>query len=167
VRVEQHPQFELNSLFAHRATADVALMKLAEPLPPPFEPAALADAQTIAVGDAFIVSGYGVTVRGDGRTGGTLRTARLVATGKPRSLQVRLVDPATKGERAGLSACTGDSGAPAFAETKGRLAVIGLVSWSTGPHMTAGCGGLTGITPLTRYRTWIVDTARRMGSSAE
>jgi hypothetical protein len=31
--------------------------------------------------------GYGVTVRGDGRTGGTARAASLVVTGQPGSLQ--------------------------------------------------------------------------------
>ena len=152
VRVAQHPQFDLKTMLVHRATADVALTKLAEPLPAPFTPAPLAETSTIAPGDPFVVAGYGVTVRGDGRTGGTLREVRLVATGKPGTLQLRLVDPATNGVRPGLSACTGDSGAPAFAEQSGRLAVIGVVSWSTGPNMTAGCGGLTGITPFARYR---------------
>jgi secreted trypsin-like serine protease len=160
----QHPQFDLKTMLGHRATADVALMKLAAPLPSSFVPAPLGSGGTIAVGEAFIVAGYGVTVRGDGRSGGTLRTARLVATGKPGSLQLRLVDPLTKGERPGLSACTGDSGAPVFAETSGRLAVIGVTSWSTGPNMTAGCGGLTGVTPITRYRGWMVETARKLGS---
>ena len=110
-----------------------------------------------------IVAGYGVTVRGDGRTGGTARAATLAATGQPGALQVRLVDPATKGERPGLGACMADSGAPAF-ETDQRHAVIGVVSWSTGPQLSAGCGGLTGVTPLARYRTWIVDAAAKMGS---
>ena len=164
VRVAQHPQFDLKTMLAHRATADVALMKLAERLPAPFAPAPLAETRTIAPGDPFIVAGFGVTVRGDGRSGGTLRQARLVATGKPGTLQLRLVDPATGGTRPGLSACTADSGAPAFVETNGRLAVIGVTSWSTGPNLTAGCGGLTGITPLARYRGWITETARAMGS---
>lgn len=43
---------------------DVALMKLAEPLPAPFVPTPLSDARTIGPGDLFIVAGYGVTVRG-------------------------------------------------------------------------------------------------------
>jgi secreted trypsin-like serine protease len=45
-----------------------------------------------------------------------------------------------------------------------RLAVAGVVSWSTGPKLAGGCGGLTGVTPLTRYRDWIVETARALGS---
>jgi secreted trypsin-like serine protease len=161
--VTRHPQFNLATLFAHRATADVALLKLAADLPPAFVAAPLARPdRVVAVGDELIVAGYGVTVPGDGRTGGAVRAATLAVTGQPGTLQIRLFDPATKGERPGLGACTADSGAPAF-ETDERQAVIGVVSWSTGPQLSEGCGGLTGLTPLARYRAWIVDTAMKMG----
>ncbi|MGB8526258.1 MAG: S1 family peptidase, partial [Rhodoplanes sp.] len=46
----------------------------------------------------------------------------------------------------------------------GTLTVVGVVSWSTGPRLTAGCGGLTGVTPLARYRDWVLEAARRMES---
>src|SRR6185503_13895117 len=108
----------------------------------------------VQVGETFTVAGYGVTVRGDGRTGGTARIADLAATGQPGTLQIRLVDPATRGERAGLGACTGDSGGPAFVENGGLYSVVGVVSWSTGPAGSAGCGGLTGVTPLVSHRAW-------------
>lgn len=164
-RIERHPQFDLKRLFAHLATADVALAKLAQPLPAGIPPVPLDDATApIAAGDSFVVAGYGVTVRGDGRTGGTVRAASLVATGHPDTLQLRLVDPRTNDERPGLGACGGDSGAPAFREVGGKLTIVGVVSWSTGPKLMGGCGGLTGITPLTRYRAWIVQTARTLGS---
>ena len=165
-QIAHHPQFDLKTLFAHRATADVALIKLAAPLGAKFAPAPLAvPAQAVAPGDAFTVVGFGVAVRGDGTTGGTLRAATLIATGQPGTLQIRLMDARTKGEGAGLGACTGDSGAPVFVVQGGRMAVAGVVSWTTGPKLTAGCGGLTGVTPLTRYRDWIVTTARQMGSA--
>jgi hypothetical protein len=165
VRVERHPQFDLQRLFGHLATADVALLKLAEPLPTQIPAVPLgAENEPVAVGDAFVVAGYGLTVRGDGRTGGTVRAATLIATGQPGSLQIRLFDPKTKGETAGLGACTGDSGAPAFRDKGGHDVIIGVVSWSTGPKLQGGCGGLTGVTPLARYRAWIVDTARKLGS---
>ena len=48
--------------------------------------------------------------------------------------------------------------------TSGTLAVVGVVSWSTGPALSDGCGGLTGVTPLTRYRAWIVEQAGKMGA---
>jgi secreted trypsin-like serine protease len=163
--VARHPLFDLNTLLGHRATADVALLKLGAPRPASRAPAPLvANRAPVAVGDRFTVAGYGVAVRGDGKSGGTLRAASLVATGQPGTLQIRLVDPATRGVSAGLGACTGDSGAPVFDDAAGRPAVIGVVSWSTGPNGGDGCGGITGVTPLTRYRDWIVDTAAKIGS---
>ncbi len=165
VRIERDPQFDLKRLFGHLATADVALIKLEQPLPARIPPVPIGpDGETVAVGDTLVVAGYGVTVRGDGRTGGTVRAAALAVTGHPGSLQIRLYDPRTRDESAGLGACAGDSGAPAFRDSGGTLSIIGVVSWSTGPKLSAGCGGLTGITPLMRYRAWIVDTARMLGS---
>jgi hypothetical protein len=162
-RVERHPDFDAQAAMRHRVTADVALLKLAAALR--ITPALLAPpGGPVVVGDRFVVAGYGVAVRGDGKTGGTLRTAALVATGQPGSLQIRLVDPVTKGERPGLGACTGDSGAPVLRDRGGTLAVIGVVSWSTGPAASDGCGGLTGVTPLGRYHGWIVARAAAMGS---
>ena len=116
-RIEREPQFDLKRLFDHLATADVALIKLAEPVPARIPPVRIgSEAETVTVGDTLVVVGYGDTVRGDGRTGGTVRAASLVVTGQPGTLQIRLVDPATRGASAGLGACTGDSGAPAFRE---------------------------------------------------
>jgi hypothetical protein len=165
VRIERDPQFDLKRLFAHLATADVALLKLAEPVEARIPPAAIAgENETVAAGDTLVVAGYGVTVRGADLLDGMVRAATLVVTGHPGSLQIRLFDPATKGDTPGLGACTGDSGSPAFRDNNGRLAIIGVVSWSTGAKLSAGCGGLTGITPLATYRAWIVDTARQLGS---
>jgi hypothetical protein len=163
-RVAAHPTFELKTLLAHRATADVALLKLAAPLAS-VSPALLgAPGFTVAPGDAFAVAGTGVAVRHDGKSGGTVRAANLIATGRPGTLQIRLYDPATRGERPGLGACTGDSGAPVFRVEAGRPAIIGVVSWTTGPGNADGCGGLTGVTPLTLYRSWITQTAKILGN---
>jgi secreted trypsin-like serine protease len=163
-RVVAHPRFDANAVTAHRVTADVAVVKLAEPLPAAMAPAPLAERTVTAAGETFIVAGFGVTVRGDGRTGGTLRMASLVSTGRPGSLQLRLTDPATRNARAGLGACTGDSGAPVFREIGGRMMVVGVVSWSTAARNEAGCGGLSGVTPLSLYYPWIVETAKKLGS---
>jgi hypothetical protein len=161
--VVPHPQFELKAMLAHRVSADLALLKLATPLGPAYTPAPLmGERKPIAPGDKFLLAGYGVSVRGDGRSGGTARAATLIATGQPGSLQLRLVDPLTRGERPGIGACTGDSGAPVLQDIAGRLFLVGVVSWSTGPNNAAGCGGLTGVSPLARYRQWIVETAEKL-----
>jgi secreted trypsin-like serine protease len=162
-QVRQHPRFNIQSFLAHRATADVALLKLAFPLRAAPAQIAIGAPQT-AAGDPILIAGYGVTQRGDGRSGGTLRAAALVATGKPGNLQLRLFDQSTRNDRPGLGACTGDSGGPALIEKAGKLLVIGVISWSTGPNNSDGCGGLSGITPLTLYRAWIAETAAKLGS---
>lgn len=158
-----HPGFNMQAMSGHRATADVALLQLVAP--PKGKTAAVLGMPGIPinVGSRFAIAGIGVTVRGDGKSGGTVRVAGLVATGKPGTLQIRLVDPVGQGTREGLGACTGDSGGPVFEDKQGGPVIIGVVSWSTGPNGSAGCGGMTGVTPLTLYRDWIVQTAQKWG----
>jgi secreted trypsin-like serine protease len=159
-----HPGFNMQTMLAHRATADVALLQLGAPAKGKASAALGAPTIPIQVGGHFTIAGIGVTVRGDGKSGGAIRVAGLVATGKPGTLQIRLVDPVGQGTRDGLGACTGDSGAPVFEDKQTGPAIIGVVSWSTGPNGSAGCGGLTGVTPLTLYRDWLVQTARQWGA---
>ena len=78
-----------------------------------------------------------MTVRGDGKSGGTIRVAGLVATGKPGTLQIRLVDPVGQGTRDGMGACTGDSGGPVFEDKQSG--------------------------PVDRRRRQLVDRAERLG----
>jgi secreted trypsin-like serine protease len=160
--IARHPRFDFANYAASVATADLALLKLASPLPDIVVPATLAPPRRVAVGETLTVAGFGVTLAGTARGLGVPRMAALSVTGKPGSLQIRLFDLATRNLRVGLGGCTGDSGAPAF---DGRAAsVIGVVSWSTAPNDEEGCGGLTGVTPLLLYRDWIVQTARKYNS---
>jgi secreted trypsin-like serine protease len=163
-RVAQHPQFIVQNILAHRASADVALLQLTAPLAATKDPAPLGmPVIPIQVGARLTIAGVGVTRRGDGKSGGSIRAADLAVTGKPGTLQIRLADPLTNNASSGLGACTGDSGAPAFEMQSGRAVIVGVVSWSTGPNNSDGCGGLTGVTPLTLYRAWVLQTARGWG----
>ena len=161
-QIARHPGFAMAAYAASRATADIALIKLAAPLPDIIVPAALAAARRVAAGETLTIAGFGVTRNGTANGLGIPRMASLAVTGKPGSLQVRLHDPATRNLSVGLGGCVGDSGAPAF-DGVGPL-VIGVVSWSTAPNDEEGCGGLTGVTPLINYRQWIVDTAKKLGA---
>jgi secreted trypsin-like serine protease len=163
--VATHPSFNMQAMMVHRATADVALLQLAAA--PKGKTASVLDAPKVPMvaGSRFTIAGVGVAVRGEGKSGGTVRVASLVATGQPGSLQIRLVDPVAQGIRNGLGACTGDSGGPVFEDRQDAPVIVGVISWSTGPNGTAGCGGLTGVTPLTLYRDWIAQTATKWGSA--
>jgi secreted trypsin-like serine protease len=159
--VASHPQF------SPRADApDLALVKLTSPPPPNLSPAAFSDRRTPpAVGDRFIVAGFGVSVPGDRKSAGRLRMATLVATDRPNSQQLSLVDPRKLGESAGLGVCNGDSGGPVFDERDRSL--VGIVSWSSRTDGEPVCGFVSGVIPLARYRNWILDTAARLGSPLE
>jgi secreted trypsin-like serine protease len=164
-RIAIHPAFKIDAMLAHRATADVALVQLAQPAKGKVPAIVGVPDVPIAAGGRFTIAGIGVTVRGDGRSGGTIRVAGLVATGRPGTLQIRLVDPTGGGTRDGLGACTGDSGGPVFEDKQGGPVIIGVISWTTGPNGTDGCGGMTGVTPLTLYRDWVLKTARQWGAA--
>lgn len=161
-QVTRHPGFTMAAYAASRATADIALIKLASPLPDIIVPAGLAAARRVATGETLTIAGFGVTRDKSADGLGIPRKAVLAVTGKPGSLQVRLHDPATRNKSPGLGGCIGDSGGPAF-DGEGPL-VIGVISWSTAPSDEEGCGGLTGVTPLLNYRQWIVDTAKKLGA---
>jgi secreted trypsin-like serine protease len=160
-----HPGFNMQAMQSHRATADVALLQLEIPLKGKSTVPVGSPQIPIRVGGRFTIAGIGVTIRGDGKSGGVTRVAGLVATGQPGTLQIRLVDPVTNGIRDGIGACTGDSGGPVFEDRPNGAVIVGVISWSTGPNGSAGCGGLTGVTPLTLYRDWILQTARQWGAA--
>jgi secreted trypsin-like serine protease len=160
--IARHPRFNAKAYAQSRATADLALIKLSRPLPAIVVPAALGAVRRVKDGETLTIAGFGTTADFTDRGLGVPRMATLTVTGRPGSLQIRLVDDKTRNARHGLGACTGDSGGPAY-DGLGPL-VIGVVSWTTGPGNSEGCGGLTGLTPLIGYRSWIIDTARKFGS---
>ena len=147
--ISVHPRYSPKDYASGRVTADVALLKLEAAAAGGHRAGgACAGRRRSQPGDRFVIAGYGGTSPGSEAGNGVPRAAALVATGKPGNLQIRLFDPATRDARPGLGACTGDSGGPAFVESSGTFAVIGVVSWALGAATTGGCGGLTGVTPL-------------------
>jgi len=159
-----HPRYNAQAIAAHRATADIALVQLSAPMPGKSPVALGAPQLPVMPGTQFTIAGIGSSSPG-GNDVGTARAAALSVTGKPGTLQIRLTDPLTQNKRAGMGGCTGDSGGPMLEDRGVRSVVTGVVSWSTGPNFTNGCGGITGVTPLTLYKEWIVQTARSWGAT--
>jgi hypothetical protein len=160
-RVVPHPQF------APRADApDLALVKLAKAASTRLSPVPFSDRRAPpSVGDRFLVLGFGTAVQGERKTAGTLRAATLVATSRPTSQQLSLVDPRKLGESPGLGVCNGDSGGPVFDEHD--RALVGIVSWTGRTDGEPACGFVSGVIPLARYRYWILETAGKLGSPLE
>ena len=159
--VTPHPQFSTRS-----DAPDLALVKLATRPAPNLIPAAFSERRVPpAVGDRFIVAGFGVAVQGDRKSAGKLRAATLVATERPSSQQLSLVDPHKLGDSPGLGVCNGDSGGPVF-DARDR-ALVGIISWTSRTDGEPACGFVSGIIPLARYRYWILETAAKLGSPLE
>jgi clan AA aspartic protease (TIGR02281 family) len=113
------------------------------------------------IGDQLDMVGYGANeIRQF-----SLRSASLqVSMASQR--QIRLVDPTLKGKSAGLGACTGDSGGPVLTRLDGKVALVGVVAWSTGPGDQIGCGGLTGVIPAAPSKAWLYDTMLQLEGPA-
>ncbi len=156
-KIAVHPAYDAEQFRTRRPTPDLALVKLASPLPARFGRATLPGAGSglPPKGAQFDIAGFGVTADGAMRSAGSLRTVALPSIGTTGGIMVRLSRP-----EGAAGACTGDSGGPAFRD--GR--VDGIVGWVTGPGGTRGCGGVTGITLVALQRDWILPTARALGS---
>lgn len=158
-RIVVHPRFDADQFETRRPTPDLALVKLAEPLPARFRPARLGAADGLPEkGTAFQIAGYGMAAAGAEKSAGTLRTVTLPSIGTTGGIMVRLSPP-----EGAAGACTGDSGGPAFRDG----AVAGVMGWATGPGGTRGCGGVTGVTLVSLHRDWIEGEARSLGSPLE
>lgn len=153
-----HPGYDANAIAARRRSIDLALVRLAEPVPRGFRPAALA-AATAQAGEAVDLVGYGVSQEGEaGRlTGGTLRRARLsvIEPYGPSTILVWL-------SAGGAGACHGDSGGPIV---RGG-GVFAVTSWTRGAN-GAACGDVSQGVLLGPQRDFVDATLARWGRAAE
>ena len=142
-----HPGFRPNAEKTRERSVDLAMLRLDRPLPTRFTPLSIDYDVQIETGAAFTMSGFGLAQENDGKTGGTLRSARLVTREPLSKLLIWAKDP----DGRGLGACTGDSGGP-FLSMDGRL--VGITVWSQGMGNKA-CGDLTQALRLGPERNFI------------
>ena len=160
-----HPKFDAKAYAARRFVIDFALVGLAAPLPASYRPIPLPRAGEEGVmGARYRIAGFGLSVRGDGKTGGALRQATLTGVPLQSDIQLRLADPAKRA----IGACQGDSGGPAFrvSDKDGAATVpvfVGVLGSARGLD-DKGCGGFTGVALAGTVLPWIRATAARLGA---
>ena len=154
-----HPGYVADAIKARRRSIDLALLRLAEPLPAAFSTAVLSGSAPRLNG-ALTLGGYGVSREGDGRSTGTFRSASLMAVEPhgPSSILVWASDPL----RSGAGACEGDSGGPIAGEDG---AVYAVASWATGTGRSR-CGALSQGVLVSAQRAWIDATLAAWGRRA-
>ena len=161
--VSLHPEFDAGAIRSRRRSIDLALIRLADPLPARFAPAELIDGPLPPAGSSVTLAGYGVAREGEARSTGTYRSATLAAIEPygPSRILLWAADPAGAGKQPGASACQGDSGGPVFAD--GGISAV--TSWSTGPKGRS-CGLLTQGILVAPQRHWIDTTLSQWGETA-
>lgn len=145
--VAMHPEFRANAAQRRERSIDMAMLRLATPLPASFAPARLDQAGGVTAGARFRVVGFGLTREGDERSAGRLRAGELEARAPLSRILLWARDP----QNAGLGACTGDSGGPMFSDSG---AVAAIVSWSAGAGKKR-CGELTQAALVAPQLDWI------------
>ncbi len=159
-RIALHPRFDPAQFETRRPTPDLALLKIAEPLPARFRLVRLAR-ETAAPrhGDKFALAGFGMTSEGNAKTAGKLYSVTLPAIGNTIDATGIIMVRLSAGGGTNAGACTGDSGGPVF---QGET-VAGVIGWATGAQGRQ-CGLVTGVTLVAPQLDWITATARTLGS---
>jgi secreted trypsin-like serine protease len=167
VAVLPHPSFVPGTTPRTQPGTDLALLRLAQPLPGDIEPLTLGSG--LWQGETITMAGYGLSAENNKRTARRLRETQLVNAGNyttQNTVKVA-VDAEARGETEGAGACRGDSGGPVLRGGARSRELVGIVSWSSGPLKTRAkriCGGFTAITPVSDYRGWIAEGSARLRS---
>jgi hypothetical protein len=155
-----HPQYDADAIATRRRSIDLALVRLAQPLPGHFQPAILATAN-VRKGGVVTLAGFGTTDESDksGKAMGTFNAIDLAVVEPygPSSILLWLSDATG----AGRGGCQGDSGGPIISGD----GVVALSSWTTGEGRK-NCGALSQGVRLGPQRAWIDATLDRWGRRA-
>jgi hypothetical protein len=153
-----HPAYKPSAGRKHQTSIDLALVRLAEPLPSAFTPLELAPLQRAAKGQQFRIIGFGRASEDVSGTSGVLRSGVLVASGPKSPALAWLVDP----DGTGLGGCTGDSGAPILALDRPALVAVAIRAKGNYDY---SCGAVTEAVLVGPQLPWISETLRSWGAS--
>ena len=122
VAVLPHPSFVPGTTPRTQPGTDLALLRLAQPLPRDIEPLTLGSG--LWQGETVTMAGYGLSAENNKRTARRLRETQLVNAGNyttQNTVKVA-VDAENRGETPGAGACRGDSGRAGAAWRRRSLA---------------------------------------------
>ncbi len=153
-----HPEFRPKIGRKHLISIDLALLRLAEPLPPAFKPIELTDSGAVAIGQPVRIAGFGRTDERVSGTSGVLRAGILVASGPKSPVLVWLTDP----DGTGLGGCTGDSGAPVLAIGQPALVAVAIRAKGNNGY---SCGGITEAVLIGPQMPWVRKTLQAWGAT--
>jgi hypothetical protein len=153
-----HPEFRPKVERKHLISIDLALLRLAEPLPATFKPIELTDSGPVATGQPFRIAGFGRADESVSGTSGVLRAGVLVASGPKSPVLVWLADP----DGAGLGGCTGDSGAPVLAIAQPALVAVAIRAKGNDGH---SCGAMTEAVLIGPQMPWVRKTLQAWGAT--
>jgi secreted trypsin-like serine protease len=156
--IVKHPGYRADAVKLRVASIDLALIRLARPLPAQFKSVTLASAAAIKPGQNFRIAGFGVTNESANEMSPILRAGRIAARLPLSRILLWANDPS--GHDTG--ACTGDSGGPIFAPSQTTL--VAVIDWAEGtsPHK---CGALTQGALIVPQRAWIEGVLSSWNSS--
>lgn len=153
-----HPEFKPNAGRQRLISIDLALLRLAGPLPPAFKPVELTGFGRPPIGQRFRIVGFGRADEAASGTSGVLRQGIVVARGPKSPVVVWLGDP----DGTGLGGCTGDSGAPVLALDRPALAAVAIRARGNNGY---SCGGLTEAVLIGPQMAWIRSTLQAWGAA--
>jgi hypothetical protein len=153
-----HPEFRPKIGRKHLISIDLALLRLAEPLPATFKSIELTDFGPVATGQPFRMAGFGRANESVSGTSGVLRAGVLVASGPKSPVLVWLADP----DGAGLGGCTGDSGAPVLAIGQLTLVAVAIRAKGNNGH---SCGAMTEAVLIGPQMPWVRKTLQAWGAT--
>jgi len=148
-----HPGFQPDAEKKRVRTIDLALLRLAQPLPPDFALARLSGEGATKTGEPFTALGFGVAREGDDSGAGVLRAGALVTREPLSPVLLWARDPSGKG----FGVCTGDSGGPVL---RADGSVFAIASFGAGEGKSR-CGALTQATIIAPHADWIARTLDR------
>ncbi len=153
-----NPGYRPNIGRQHLISIDLALLRLAKPLPPSFEPVELKDSVRVETGQPLRIVGFGHANEDERGTSGVLRTGVLAVSGPKSPVLVWLTDP----DGTGLGGCTGDSGAPVLAI--GQPALVAVAIRARGNNGYA-CGASTEAVLIGPQMPWVRKTLQAWGAA--